>query len=67
MTRAEALDRGRKALQQRAWADAFAQLSVADRSLALEPPDLVTVNGVGRDAERIAKAVASRSRAKRAA
>lgn len=55
MTRAEALDRGRQALQRRAWADAFTQLSFADRSLALEPPDLEGLAGaahlIGRETE----------------
>ncbi|MFN2556741.1 MAG: DNA-binding response regulator, partial [Nitriliruptorales bacterium] len=40
MTRASALDHGRKSFEQRVWSDAFAQLSAADLDSALEPADL---------------------------
>ena len=45
MTAAEALDRGRESLGRRAWADAYAQLSAADRESPLEAEDLPTVRG----------------------
>lgn len=40
MTTAEALARGRECFARRAWADAFAELSAADREAPLEPEDL---------------------------
>jgi ATP/maltotriose-dependent transcriptional regulator MalT len=40
MTAAEALDRGRESFGRRAWADAFAQLSAADRESPLGAEDL---------------------------
>ena len=40
MTTAEALARGRECFGRRAWADAFAELSAADREAPLEPEDL---------------------------
>jgi DNA-binding NarL/FixJ family response regulator len=40
MTAADALDRGRESFGRRAWADAFAQLSAADRESPLEVEDL---------------------------
>ena len=40
MTAADALDRGRESYGRRAWADAFAQLSTADRESQLEAEDL---------------------------
>ena len=40
MTAAEALARGRECFGRRAWADAFAELSAADREAPLEPDDL---------------------------
>jgi ATP/maltotriose-dependent transcriptional regulator MalT len=40
MTTAEALDRGRESFGRRAWADAFAQLSAADRESSLGAEDL---------------------------
>jgi hypothetical protein len=40
MTAADALARGRESFGRRAWADAFAQLSAADRESALEAEDL---------------------------
>jgi DNA-binding NarL/FixJ family response regulator len=40
MTAADALDRGRESFGRRAWADAFAQLSAADRESPLEAEDL---------------------------
>jgi DNA-binding CsgD family transcriptional regulator len=40
MTAADALDRGRESFGRRAWADAFAQLSAADREAPLEAEDL---------------------------
>jgi ATP/maltotriose-dependent transcriptional regulator MalT len=40
MTTAEALARGRECFERRAWSDAFAQLSAADREAPLEPEDL---------------------------
>lgn len=39
-SRVQALDRGRKSLQDRAWRAAFDQLSAADREAPLEPVDL---------------------------
>ena len=35
-----ALNRGRECFARRAWADAYAQLSAADREAPLEPEDL---------------------------
>jgi tetratricopeptide (TPR) repeat protein len=40
MTATDALDRGRESFGRRAWADAFAQLSAADRESPLEAEDL---------------------------
>ena len=40
MTTAEARARGRESFGRRAWADAFAELSAADREAPLEPEDL---------------------------
>ena len=40
MTTAQALARGRECFARRAWADAFAELSAADREARLEPEDL---------------------------
>jgi tetratricopeptide (TPR) repeat protein len=40
MTAADTLDRGRESFERRAWADAFAQLSAADRESPLEAEDL---------------------------
>jgi DNA-binding CsgD family transcriptional regulator len=40
MTAADALARGRESFGRRAWADAFAQLSAADRDSSLEAEDL---------------------------
>lgn len=40
MTRAAVLDQGRASFEQQAWADAYAQLSAADRKAPLEPEDL---------------------------
>jgi len=56
MTMADALDRGREAFGRRAWADAFDQLSAADREAPLAPEDLELLAAaaylVGRDADR---------------
>jgi DNA-binding CsgD family transcriptional regulator len=53
MTTADALARGRESFGRRAWADAFAQLSAADRGSPLEPEDLerlaTTAYLIGRD------------------
>ncbi len=55
MTTADVLDRGRASYARRAWADAFAQLSAADRETPLGPADLerlaTTAYLVGRDDE----------------
>jgi DNA-binding CsgD family transcriptional regulator len=40
MPRTSAIDQGREAFARRKWRDAYAQLSAADRELALEPADL---------------------------
>jgi DNA-binding CsgD family transcriptional regulator len=40
MTRIDALARGRESCARRAWGDAYAQLSLADREAPLEPDDL---------------------------
>jgi serine/threonine protein kinase len=40
MTTGETLDQGRESFQQQKWANAYAQLSAADRETALEPEDL---------------------------
>ena len=40
MTAAHPLERGREAYARRAWADAFVQLSAADRESPLEAEDL---------------------------
>jgi DNA-binding CsgD family transcriptional regulator len=44
-TRTQALDEGRKLLQQRAWSSAFSRLSAADRESPLEPEDLEALAG----------------------
>ena len=53
MTTAGSLDRGRASFERRAWADAFGQLSAADRVVPLAPEDLerlaVAAHLVGRD------------------
>src|SRR5687767_13788709 len=55
MTTTDALDRGRKSFSRQAWADAFAQLSDADRQAPLELEDLerlaVAAHLIGRDAD----------------
>ncbi|MBI3972878.1 MAG: DNA-binding response regulator [Chloroflexi bacterium] len=55
MTTAGALDRGRESFRRQAWADAYAQLSAADRESPLEPEDLerlaMAACLVGRDAD----------------
>lgn len=55
MTTSGALDRGRSSFAGAAWADAYAQLSAADRESALEPRDLerlaVAAYLIGRDQE----------------
>jgi tetratricopeptide (TPR) repeat protein len=52
---AGALERGRDAYRRRAWGEAYARLSAADRETSLEPEDLerlaVTCTMLGRDAE----------------
>jgi hypothetical protein len=40
MTAADTLERGREALRQQAWADAYALMSAAHRNTPLEPEDL---------------------------
>lgn len=51
------LERGREAVNQHAWGDAFAHLSAADRESPLEPADLewlaVTACLVGKDGEAV--------------
>jgi hypothetical protein len=55
MTTADTLDRGRECFERRAWADAFVQLSAADREASLGPEDLERLATaaylVGRDAD----------------
>jgi ATP/maltotriose-dependent transcriptional regulator MalT len=55
MTTADTLDRGRESFGRRAWADAFVQLSAADREAPLAPEDLERLATaaylVGRDAD----------------
>jgi len=55
MTTTGALDRGRESFGRRAWADAFAQLSAADRESPLEAEDLERLATaaylIGRDAD----------------
>ncbi|HEV2121214.1 MAG TPA: LuxR C-terminal-related transcriptional regulator [Chloroflexota bacterium] len=55
MTTTSALDRGRESFRQQVWADAYAQLSDADREAALDPEDIeqlaMAACLVGRDAE----------------
>ena len=55
MTAAGALERGRAAFARQAWAEAYAQLTAADRGAALEPEDLERLASaahlLGRDAE----------------
>ena len=57
MTTAEARARGRVSYARRAWADAFAELSAADREAPLEPEDLERLATaaylVGRDEDSI--------------
>jgi DNA-binding NarL/FixJ family response regulator len=56
MTTAGTLERGRESFERRAWADAFDQLSAADRQTPLAPEDLerlaMAAYLVGRDADR---------------
>jgi ATP/maltotriose-dependent transcriptional regulator MalT len=56
MTTADTLDRGRESFERRAWADAFEELSAADREIPLAPEDLerlaIAAYLVGRDAVR---------------
>src|SRR5919204_2237296 len=58
MTTADALQRGRESFGRRAWADAFAELSAADREHPLEPDDLerlgIAAYLTGRDDESLA-------------
>jgi DNA-binding NarL/FixJ family response regulator len=58
MTTAGARARGREAFDRRAWADAFAELSAADRAAALEPDELEQLATaaylVGRDEDSVA-------------
>jgi DNA-binding CsgD family transcriptional regulator len=53
MAGADALDQGRRSFARQAWADAYAQLSAADRQAPLEPEDLERLANaahlVGRD------------------
>jgi DNA-binding CsgD family transcriptional regulator len=55
MTTADTVDQGRESFGRQAWADAFAQLSVADRKTPLAPEDLERLATaaylVGRDAD----------------
>jgi DNA-binding CsgD family transcriptional regulator len=55
VTRVDALDRGRAALARRAWGDAYAELSAADREGPLAPEDLerlaTAAHLTGRDAD----------------
>ena len=57
MTTADTLGQGRESFGRGAWADAFAQLSAADRETPLEPEDLerfaTAAYLVGRDADSI--------------
>jgi ATP/maltotriose-dependent transcriptional regulator MalT len=57
VTAAEARTRGRESFGRRAWADAFAELSAADRESALEPEDLERLATatylVGRDEDSV--------------
>jgi ATP/maltotriose-dependent transcriptional regulator MalT len=57
VTAAEARARGRKRFDRRAWADAFAELSAADREAPLEPDDLKRLATaaylVGRDEDSV--------------
>jgi DNA-binding NarL/FixJ family response regulator len=56
MTTTDTLDRGRASFERRAWADAFAKLSAADRETPLAAEDLERLAAaaylVGRDADR---------------
>ena len=47
MTTAEARARGRESFARRAWGDAFAELSAADRGTPLEPDDLARLATAG--------------------
>ena len=64
MTAAQARTRGREFFDQRAWGDAFTELSAADREVPLEPEDLgrlaTAAYLVGRD-ERQRRAVGARA------
>jgi DNA-binding CsgD family transcriptional regulator len=57
MTMADPLDQGRQSFGRQAWADAFAQLSAADRETRLAPEDLERLATaaylLGRDADSI--------------
>jgi DNA-binding CsgD family transcriptional regulator len=57
MTMADLLDQGRQSFGRQAWADAFAQLSAADRETRLAPEDLERLATaaylLGRDADSI--------------
>lgn len=43
MTRAQALDRGRQSLRERAWSTAFSELSAADHEAPIEPVTLASL------------------------
>ena len=55
MTGSASRDRGRASFGRQAWGDAYAQLTAANREVALEPEDLgrlaIAAHLVGRDAE----------------
>jgi DNA-binding CsgD family transcriptional regulator len=57
MSTVDALDQGRESFERQAWADAFAQLSAADRDTPVEPDDLVRLATaaylLGRDDESV--------------
>lgn len=77
MTASDAVERGRASFARRAWGDAYAQFSVADRDESLDPEDLerlaIAAHLIGREAEsgeiwaRAHQAFLSRDNVERAA
>lgn len=66
MTETEALSRGRRALEQRAWSEACTELLAADQNAPLEPEDLERLADAAYMAGRDEESEAARTRAHQA-